>query len=780
MGGFEGADHVNGQGVRLDMAESNGHLERLDEDHRRAAQAGLTCIRESIGWRLAEDAGGLIDLTRAVAIAASAKRHGLQVLWTLMHYGLPGDLCLHDDALIPRFARFAAEVARVVGPLGTLPPVFTPVNEISFVAWAAAMPGLLHAPDNTPPGDEAQCRIRGFAVKRRLVRATLAAIEGIRRVAPDARFLHVDPVVHVVAPRDRPEWSDAAAEVAGWQWQAWDMLCGRVEPELGGSAAALDLVGVNHYHSSQWELGSDQRLHWHLRDSRRRPLGDLLAQVWQRYQRPVVVAETSHVGIGRSSWLAEVAGEVERARTDGVPVLGICLYPLVDRADWSEPSRWHRSGLFHVSATSIQEDPPRPSLNSETAESAAHRFSRWPDPVYRKALRQWQAALPHRTITRRPLLMVFSHLRWDGIPHRSRHLMSRLAGRWHVVFVEEPRKEEGAAALDSRCDGPSIEIVVPRLPEDADGFTVSNRPVLQGLLHDWLASSGLTVSVTWVTTPMAWRLASSMHSLVGVYDCSDELAGFLGAPPDLPRLENAALASADLVLFAGSSLAASRHFAAPSRARLIANGVDPAHFRPRRYPESGWDAEEMKAYLPAQRGPRLGYAGVIDERFDLELLKRLAQEKPDWQLIMVGPVMKIDFASLPQCSNIHWLGLVPYRLLPRLMGAWDAGLLPFLLNDATLFANPLKVLEYLAAGLPVVSTAVPDVILLEEYDVRIAVDHAAFVCACEAVLASAVQRGPARRKRSAACGTWDAASDTVHRLLIEGCNRQTKAVARIA
>lgn len=349
-GGFEGADHVNAAGQAVDMHAASGHLERLDEDFSRAADMGLRSVRESIGWRLSEGSDGAIDLRRAERMARCAQRYGLQILWTLWHYGLPSDLCLHDDRLIERFARFAAEVARRLGPMADQPPVYTPVNEIGYLAWASTQPGLLFPPDNTHHEVSMEDKLlRGYEVKRRLVRAALAAVDAIRKVDPRARFLHVEPLCHVVAPAGRPELDETAANVRSWQWQAWDMLGGLSEPTLGGSASALDLVGVNHYHNSQWELVTAAPLAWHLGDPRRLPLGTLIEEAWQRYGRPMFIAETGHVGSGRAKWLCEVAAEARRVHDEaGLPLLGLCLYPLVDRPDWNDFGRWHESGLWQV------------------------------------------------------------------------------------------------------------------------------------------------------------------------------------------------------------------------------------------------------------------------------------------------------------------------------------------------------------------------------------------------------------------------------------------------
>jgi beta-glucosidase/6-phospho-beta-glucosidase/beta-galactosidase len=352
MAGFEGADHVNAHGLGNDMVALSGHADAIDEDFARLAALGLTTVRESIGWRIAEPrplAAGpaRFDFRRTLAIARAADRHGIEVLWTLMHYGVPADTSLMDDALVGRFAAFAEAVAHTLAPYGSRPPVFTPINEISYLAWAACETNAMHP----HVGDRADPRWRpmpdGYEVKRRLVRATLAAIDAIRAVRPDARFLHIDPIVHVVPPRDAaPALVAEAQRFREFQWQAWDLLTGRHEPALGGREDAVDLIGVNHYADAQWEFGTGAPLGWPARDDRRLPFASLLDEAWRRYRRPIVVSETGHVGVGRGPWLEEIASEVARAIAAGVPVEGICLYPVLDRPSWDDHTAWHRSGLF--------------------------------------------------------------------------------------------------------------------------------------------------------------------------------------------------------------------------------------------------------------------------------------------------------------------------------------------------------------------------------------------------------------------------------------------------
>lgn len=514
MGGFEGADPVDAAGRPLDMAWASGHLGRLAEDHRRAAQAGLHGVRESVGWRLAESADGTIDLARTLRIADSARRHRLQVLWTLMHYGVPDGLSLHDDALIPRFARFAATVARALRERCGPAQVYTPVHEIGFTAWAAAQSGHFAPPNGLPPGHEGSSLVCGYAVKRRLARAALAAVDAIRTVDPQARFLHVEPLVHVVAPAGAPQHAAEAEVVRSWQWQAWDLLCGRLEPELGGRPDVLDLLGISHSPSSQWELLSERRLDWQRRDPRWRPFAELLGEAWQRYGRPLLVAGTGHAGLERAAWLNDLAAQVRQARARGVPVHGVCLYPLLDRPAAHAPGHWQRSGLWHV---------------------AAPGGVRVIEHGYRAALARWQRELPRRQppARRNGHLVVLTARRWDSVPPAEQPVLLALARCRHVVVVEPPRFDAPVARLDVRTVDPQLDVLVPHLAGSAARPGHWLEP-LCALLQEELAAQGLAEAPVWAPTRSGHRLA---RALAGPAACT------LPPPPvgiDLARYRQAA------------------------------------------------------------------------------------------------------------------------------------------------------------------------------------------------------------------------------------------------
>lgn len=760
MGGYEGADHINGRGEALDLVRSTGHLARLDEDYRAAAALGLRTVRETIGWRLAEPRPGNYDLRRARRMAQSARAHGVQVLWTLMHYGTPGDVNLFDDAFIGRFADFAAAVAAALRPLSDSAPVYNLINEINFVAWAVSETNLLYPYRNEHPASGESSRASGYEIKRRLVRAVLAGMKAIRSVDPRARFLHVEPVVHTVAPVDQPELVALAEEVRDFQWQAFDLLCGRAEPALGGSPEALDLIGVNHYHSSQWEVGTERRLYWHERDPRRRGLAEMLRDTWERYRRRLIVAETSHVGAGRAAWLNDIASQVERARARGVPVDGLCLYPLVDRHDWNDPRHWHNSGLWDVVRDDLAgRQALRRVLNSE----------------YSNTLSQWQLAFSRAAPDRLPMpyLIVFSHLRWSFVYQRPQHLLSRLAADYRILFIEEPVRCTGAARLDRMPQGPNIDVLVPRTSVDAGGFHDDQLSVLKPLLSEYLRENAIDDYLVWFYTPMALPLITEMRPRAVIYDCMDELSAFKSAPRQLRQREMALLKMADVVFTGGPALYEAKRDRNPN-VHCLPSAVDADHFSPASLVTDSADAREADRLQAGIGQPRLGYFGVVDERLDLALLARLADARPDVHIVMVGPVAKVDRAELPQRPNIHWLGMQPYRRLPYLVATWDVCLMPFALNESTRYISPTKTLEYMAAEKPIVSTAVHDVVSLYGDMVVVANDSAEFIDACDEAL---VETG---RKRTQRIGeafatvsrfSWDRTADSIRLLIDQALHR---------
>ena len=325
-------------------------------------------------------------------------------------------------------------------------------------------------------------------------------------------------------------------------------------------------------------------------------------------------------------------------------------------------------------------------------------------------------------------LVCLSHLRWAFVFQRPQHLMTRQARTRRVFFVEEPIREPGTTPHEERrtVEG-GVVVSVPHLPEGLPPEEEARlqRDMLDGLLRDERARD----LVLWYYTPMALAFTDHLRPRLVVYDCMDELSLFKGAPPELLRREEELLARADVVFTGGWSLYEAKRGRHPN-VHGVPSSVDVAHFAAAR---NGLTDPPDQAGLSR---PRLGFFGVIDERFDTALLAGAARERPDWQFVMLGPVVKIDPAELPRGPNLHYLGGKSYAELPAYLSGWDAALLPFARNDSTRFISPTKTPEYLAAGRPVVSTSIRDVVRPygEKGLVRIADDVEAFVAAAEAAM----------------------------------------------
>jgi beta-glucosidase/6-phospho-beta-glucosidase/beta-galactosidase len=330
LAGFECSSLRRSDGRQLDLIAATGHDRAVEADYRALAGHGIQAARDGLRWHRIETRPGCYDWSSFLPMLRAARDQDLQVIWDLCHYGWPVDIDIWSAAFIDRFARFAAEAARVVCAETDALPFFCTINEISYWAWAGGDAGRI-APNATARGPE---------LKRQLARASIAATAAIRAVAPRARFLHAEPGIHVVAAH--PEHEEAAAAYRAVQYEALDVVSGRQAPELGGHPDCLDVVGVNFYPDNQWyHEGGTIPLGHHAY----RPFREMLAEVYARYGRPVLVAETGAEGTARPSWLHYVCAEVRAAHASGVPVEGICLYPILDYPGWDN-ERSCEVGLF--------------------------------------------------------------------------------------------------------------------------------------------------------------------------------------------------------------------------------------------------------------------------------------------------------------------------------------------------------------------------------------------------------------------------------------------------
>lgn len=349
-------------------------------------------------------------------------------------------------------------------------------------------------------------------------------------------------------------------------------------------------------------------------------------------------------------------------------------------------------------------------------------------------------------------VICFSHLRWGFVYQRPQHLLSRIARDQHrVFFLEEPLPVEGRPELRMHvCPDTGVIIAVPHLPE---GLSQTTRDTIQRLLLNHLiAEQDIRDALLWYYTPMALSFSSHLKPSLVVFDCMDELSAFKGAPQQMRDREGELLRKADVVFTGGQSLFEAKLGRHPDL-HAFPSSIEYAHFAQARTPAG--DPEDQ-AGIPR---PRAGFAGVIDERMDTDLLDKVAALRPQVQFVMVGPVVKIDPATLPRRPNIHYLGGKSYKELPSYLAGWDAALLPFAHNEATRFISPTKTPEYLAAGKPVVSTSITDVV--RPYGVqklvRIADSAEEFACALDDALSADAHDPDWARRRDAflASNSWD-------------------------
>jgi UDP-galactopyranose mutase len=352
---------------------------------------------------------------------------------------------------------------------------------------------------------------------------------------------------------------------------------------------------------------------------------------------------------------------------------------------------------------------------------------------------------------RKPDLLCFSHLRWNFVYQRPQHLMSRFARERRVFYWEEPVHHDAGPWLQVTHGDDGVTVIVPHLPSlDA----AEAEPALRRLLDGWMEDTGIGRFVAWFYTPMALGWAGHLDPLATVFDCMDELSAFRFAPPELLAREAELMRRADLVFTGGASLYEARRGRHPS-VHLFPSSIDAEHFAAARAPR---EDPADQAGIPH---PRIGFFGVLDERFDAELVRALAAARPEWHLVLIGPVCKVDPADLPHGDNLHYLGPKSYADLPAYIAGWDAAALFFALNESTRFISPTKTPEYLAAGRRTISSPIRDVVRTWGDDglVRIASTVDEWIAAIEEALADEgrgewLRRVDARLARSSWESTW--------------------------
>ncbi len=364
MAGFECSTFVWKDQEREDYVSATGHDQHLAADLAAAMDLGIGLVREAIRWPHVDLGDGRYDWSSVKPVQDAATSCKITPIWDLCHYGLPDGCDPFSDECRRRFTDYCRASAEFVTSTAEGPYFFTPINEITFFSAAASDLGWMYP---FAAGREAE-------LKRSLCHMAIEGVKAIREVEPNARMVHVDPVVNAVPPPDRPDLKDEADHEARKEdFEAFDMLCGRSSPEFGGSPEVLDIVGVNVYHYSQVQLKADKsREVLGPRDPRRKPLSELLKMVWDRYQSPIIIGETSGYQEHRAEWLRMTMEESLKALNEGIDLQGVCLYPFVDVPDWWT-QKWAKIGIYDVA-------------NKES-------FERVPCNAYIDELRRWQKLL---------------------------------------------------------------------------------------------------------------------------------------------------------------------------------------------------------------------------------------------------------------------------------------------------------------------------------------------------------------------------------------------------
>ena len=810
--GFESTYHP---GAGVDALDTTGHSVHWQQDLADMTRAGMRHVRYPLRWQRIEPEPGVFDWAETDRVLGHLRDVGAVPIVDLVHHTTYPDWLsdgFRGADFGPAFERYTTAVAERYPWLSA----YTLFNEPFATLFLAGHEGLW------PPYD------RGLDGFRRLLQSVLPSLSRAaarwRELLPHAHHVWVDTAEHHTGSGSGAEYAALANDR---RHAVLDLVLGhdldRERPFLstllrdGGESLLelppirIDVLGLDYYCHSEWfydESGSHS--------PSPHPVG--LAAVTEhyaaRYGLPLMLTETNIRGVpsDQTSWLRYTLEQYELALSRGVPLHGYCWFPQVDSADWDSLLARCAGRIDPVGVHALQPDGTRIRTSFTDAwEAAAHglpvadlpavRFQppcdaqlagvvptleHWPwrDPAPDEVVPALRTDLPVSPLhdTRRtamsssptpttPDLVVLSHLRWPWVWQRPQHIVSRLAKQRaeagaQTWFVEEPvaGDVEHPEIHTEQLDGLTLaQLVVPlawapeirsvSMPLDR-GFEHPAAKDYGEILADELKRAGRGAAPdVWLYTPMALDIAQALEPGRLIYDVMDDLASFKDAPSGLVLRQRRLLADADIVFTGGPSLHRGILRQRQDGVHLFRSGVDTDHYA------------ESRLLRTAHERPIAGYVGVIDERVDLELLGRLAEELPDWTIRVVGPVAKIDPADLPQAPNVEYPGMAAYEDLPAVMAGFDVALMPFALNEATRNISPTKTLEYLAAGLPVVSTRVPDVVGDYPDVVHLADDGAGFAAACRKVVQDDCGARDRRVRPLQARQEWDHIAESMAALI---------------
>jgi len=333
MGGFECADHINRSGERINLLKETEHDTRFFEDYELLKAIGITTVREGICWSSVERSQGLFDFSEILYRIRVAEQLGIQVIWDLIHFGYPDGIFPTHPLFCQRFEKLCEAFAIFYKQHSNQPLFVVPINEISFLSWhSGEVRGTVPFAVNS-----------GWDIKYHLSKAAIIGIKMLKKIDPDCTIILVEPLVKIHPTKEEPD----VYEVNEYQFQAMDIIAGRICPELGGSEEFLEILGFNYYWNCQWK-NHGEPLEWPDPLQKRAPFSELLQMAYSRYNKPFIISETGHFGIGRTQWIQEIIAECVIAKENGVDLRGVCIYPITDRPDWDDVSKYCDCGMWDL------------------------------------------------------------------------------------------------------------------------------------------------------------------------------------------------------------------------------------------------------------------------------------------------------------------------------------------------------------------------------------------------------------------------------------------------
>ncbi len=682
IGGFECSSHRLRSGKRLDLLTATDHDRFIQADYKRLQEQGIYTVRSGLRWHLIESGFGHYDFSSALPEIRTAQQMGMQVIWDVCHYGWPDDLDILKPAFVRHFARFAAAFAHILKNETDTLPFLCPINEISFFAWGGGDAAYLNPFQ----------RGRGYELKVQLVRAAIEAIEAIWQVLPEARIVHTDPILNITPASDRPHDQPWAEGHRLSQYQAWDMLAGRSWPLLGGDEKYLDIIGLNYYPTNQWIHGGPTL---HPQHELYRPFRQIAHEVYERYGRPMFVAETGTEGEERSAWLRYMGQEASALIEAGVPLEGLCIYPILNHPGWDDDRHCHNGLWDYADEQGYRElyEPLGTELQRQSALIEVAREAQVMNPHAQ-----------HRTLllngVRKPRVCLFTDsLEPSGLGEHMLALASELHKTYDVSFIC-PATPHSQALLKRAA---ALPITV--LPLEVRG----QSRIAWEQLRDWLRTHGIDIFHS--HAGIGWEghdaIYAAHHAGVPIILRTEHLPYLL---TDWEQRASHAELMRKVTRLVCVSEGAYNSFIqagiAPSQLSMIRNGIIPPLGKTSR--AHGRVVQRAALKLPHNAKVVLTVGRLTEQKGHRYLLKAAAAivaAQPDVHFVWVGdgPLAEHLRAESEARGLTKWVHLLGQRDdVADLLAASDLFVLPSLFEGL-----PLVVLEAMAASIPVIATQVP-------------------------------------------------------------------------